>query len=362
MLGRIFPRLQIVEGDITPDGKPTNQALADAWERADFFFHSSGSSLVGRAHLAAWRKATQRPYGVYSITVDPVSFFTGGQNIEGGPLDELEKEVRSPHVRPLDAGLRALFDEAAFLYCRDTLSLAYLQSQKVKAAILGFGPDTVFSWDIQNRAKAQAYLAEAGLKAGKFLCLVPRLRYTPYYKEYKFEPTAGDRRKDAVAERWAEPEAVKMAEVITRWVKNTGQQVVITPEFPYEIEVGERWFKKLASDIRPFVIRRTTFWSPDEQSGVFAEAQAVVSFECHSPMLALSHGVPALYLRQPTDTIKGQMWRDLGFGDWFAEIDHISAEQVWTRLQEIHARPDAARDRAFAFMARARALQDRLWS
>jgi outer membrane receptor for Fe3+-dicitrate len=72
------------------------------------------------------------------------------------------------------------------------LALSYLQSQQVKAAVLGFGPDTVFSWDIQNRAKAQAYLAEARLTAGNFLCVVPRLRYTPYHKEYRFEPTAGD--------------------------------------------------------------------------------------------------------------------------------------------------------------------------
>ena len=256
MLGRIFPRLQIAEGDVTADGKPTTQSLADAWERADFFLHSSGSSLVGRAHLAAWRKATQRPYGIYSITVDPVSFFTGGQIIEGGSLEELEKELRSPEVRSLDPGIRTLFDEGAFLYCRDTLSLAYLQSQKVKAAVLGFGPDTVFSWDIQNRAKAHAYLAEARLTAGKYLCLVPRLRYTPYYKEYRFEPTAGDRRKEVVSERWADAEAAKMADIITRWVQQTRSQVVITPEFPYEIEVGERWFNKLAADIRPSVVRR----------------------------------------------------------------------------------------------------------
>ena len=47
----------------------------------------------------------------------------------------------------------------------------------------------------------------------------------------------------------------------------------------------------------------------------------MISVECHSPLIALHHGTPAFYVRQPTDTCKGQMYRDIGADEWFFEID-----------------------------------------
>lgn len=41
------------------------------------------------------------------------------------------------------------------------------------------------------------------------------------------------------------------------------------------------------------------------------------------------------YLRQPEDTIKGQMYYDLGFNDWIFEIDNTSGSQLAERLIEI---------------------------
>jgi hypothetical protein len=38
----------------------------------------------------------------------------------------------------------------------------------------------------------------------------------------------------------------------------------------------------------------------------------VVSAECHSPIIALSQGTPAFYVRNPADTVKAQMFRDIG--------------------------------------------------
>ena len=68
----------------------------------------------------------------------------------------------------------------------------------------------------------------------------------------------------------------------------------------------------------------------------------MVSFECHSPLIALHNGTPAFYVRQPTDTCKGQMYRDFGANDWFFEIDETSGAQLWSRLEAVH------RDRAWA--------------
>ena len=73
----------------------------------------------------------------------------------------------------------------------------------------------------------------------------------------------------------------------------------------------------------------------------------------HSPIIAVAAGTPAVLLRQPTDTRKGQMWRDVGLDQWIFEIDDTTGKQVAQRLVEIGsdlpgAREIAAKARAFA--------------
>ena len=69
----------------------------------------------------------------------------------------------------------------------------------------------------------------------------------------------------------------------------------------------------------------------------------MVSFECHSPIIAAAVGTPFLHLRQPTDTHKGQMYRDLGLSDWLFEADEMAGEQVGEALLQITRDPQAAR-------------------
>ena len=55
--------------------------------------------------------------------------------------------------------------------------------------------------DVQRHAIA---VSTSQASAGQRRCdHRARLRYTPYYKEYCFEPTAGDRRKETVSDRSA---------------------------------------------------------------------------------------------------------------------------------------------------------------
>ena len=42
--------------------------------------------------------------------------------------------------------------------------------------------------------------------------------------------------------------------------------------------------------------------------------------------MAIANGTPAIVLRQPTDTRKGQMWRNVGLNDWIFKIDDTAPE------------------------------------
>jgi hypothetical protein len=116
----------------------------------------------------------------------------------------------------------------------------------------------------------------------------------------------------------------------------------------------------LPPDVRNNVVWRDSYWLPDEAASVYSQAQAVISVECHSPLISLHNGTPAFYVRQPTDTCKGQMYRDFGAGEWFFEIDETDGDALWSRLETIHRNPAAAKAKARSIMATVDELQERM--
>jgi hypothetical protein len=67
-----------------------------------------------------------------------------------------------------------------------------------------------------------------------------------------------------------------------------------------------------------------------------------------------------MYVRQPTDTCKGQMYRDFGAADWFFEVDETSGGQLWSRLQAIHQNPARAKQQTASIMSRVEKRQKRM--
>jgi polysaccharide pyruvyl transferase WcaK-like protein len=122
------------------------------------------------------------------------------------------------------------------------------------------------------------------------------------------------------------------------WVRKTGQRVLLCPEMTYAVEeLRPLLFDPLPDDVKPHVTSLGRYWLTAEAASVYARAFAVVSFEMHSPIIAIANGTPAIHLRQPTDTRKGQMWRDVGLADWLFEIEMAEGKQIAERLLAMHA-------------------------
>jgi hypothetical protein len=360
-LRRGFPRLKFVTGAVGADGRPTSPALAAAWQSADFLLHGSGSGFSARAQLAAWHRATGKPYGVFGVSDDPISGFGPGREPEGGSLAALRAAARQHPPDRLDAEARNVIAGAAFMFTRETLTLEYLRAQGVRTAQLEFGPDSQLGMSDRDDERGKAYTRAQGLADGKFLCVVPRLRYTPYYKMGRGARVALDDAKDAINARWKERDHAKLRDLIVRYVRATRHKVLACPEVTYQIELAkEMLVDPLPADVKPHVVWRDTFWLPDEAAAVYARAEALVCMDCHSPLIAYHHGTPAFYVRNATDTWKGQMYADIGVADWLFEADETSGEQLWSRLAPLHADPGAARARVRAVMAGVEQQQRRM--
>ncbi len=363
---KAFPKVRIIEGPggepptLGADGKPSAE-LAAAWKEADVMLHGSGSGFGARAHLAAFHRATGKPYGVFGTSTDPISGFGDGRDPEGGTLANLRERMEKLPRTHLDAETRWIIDNAAFMFTRETLSRDYLRLQGVRTPILEFGPDAQFGMHLRDDARGDAYRKAHKLESGKFICVIPRLRYTPYYQIRNEPRVATDYVKDAINDRTTEKDHAKLREMIVSYVRATGHRVMACAEMTYQIPMAkEVLVDPLPSDVKSKVHWRDTYWLPDEAASIYAHAQAVISVECHSPIIALANGTPAFYVRQPTDTCKGQMYRDIGVDDWFFEIDEASGEKLWAQLEAIHRDPARARRQVDSAMNRVHRLQRRM--
>lgn len=361
LLTRGFSRLKIAEGSLDQNNKPTTPALEQAWKEVDLYLSGSGSGFPASNHAVAFAKATGKPVGVFGVSTDPVSGIGGSREPEGGTLAELRAQALKLPATHLDPDLRYIIDRAAFFFCRDTISRDYLKAQRVKTPVLAFGPDAQLGMHLRDDAKAAAFLDAHGLAWQKFICVIPRLRYTPYYRVNNIPRVATDDIRDAINQRTTEKDHAKLREMIIAYVKATGNKVLACAEMTYQVEMAkEVLVDPLPPEIKKNVVWRDSFWLPDEAASVYAKAQAVISVECHSPLIALRNGTPTFYVRQPTDTCKGQMYRDIGAGDWFFEVDETTGAQLWARLESIVRDPGRAREKVKSIMAAVEAGQKRM--
>jgi len=292
-----FPSLKIA--------KPRSRELEAAFVECDFLLHGSGPSIVAERDLIAWHEATGKPYGIYGITF---------------PM----KNSSATSARPEDAMARSVevLSRAAFVFFRDSKSLDLAKRLGASSPVMEFGPDGAFACDLRDPQRATTFLTEHGLEEGRFLCCIPRLRYTPYWR---IKDVAFDEVKHARNEEMKEHDHAPLREAIEAVVRQTDLKVLVCPEDRTQMAVGkEMLYDKLADDVRERVVWRPDYWLTGEAVSVYVRSAGLFGNEMHSPIMCVGHGVPAIVCRFAEQTSKGFMWSDIGLDEWL--FDHDSAE------------------------------------
>jgi polysaccharide pyruvyl transferase WcaK-like protein len=292
---RRFPSLKIVKGSIKDDGSATTPELQDAIGWADFLLHGSGPSLVAAKDVTAWDKHIGKPFGIFGITYG------------GGTANQI-----------------ALMSRAKFAYFRDSVSLQKAKDDGIQSPVMEFGPDGAFACDLRDDAAATKFLQANQLTDGKFVCCIPRLRYTPYWliKKREVDPTKAARNAEM-----AEHDHAPLREAITAVVRETDHKVLLCPEDMTHMAVGkEHIFDKLPENVRSRVVWREKYWLTDEALSVYTRSAGMFGLEMHSPIMCIGNGIPALVGRFSEQTSKGFMWRDIGLDKWLFDFDQ--PEQV----------------------------------
>ncbi|MES2697696.1 MAG: polysaccharide pyruvyl transferase family protein [Verrucomicrobiota bacterium] len=324
MLRARFPKLRIVKDK------------TEAFAAGDFLLHGSGPYLTAHRDVAAWKKETGKPYGVYGITMaaagDP-----GLKIMRNNGLDEYCKD---------------LLDTAQFVFLRDGKSLQVVRNAGVKAPVIEYGPDGAFAADVRDDAAAEKFLADHDLKPGRFMCFLPNLRNAPYWKVkpgYAFDEVKHRRN-----EEMKEHDHAPLRAAIVAIVREAGMKALIVPEDSTQMESGkELLYDPLPDDVKKHAVCRKDFWLTNEAISTYTRSAGLVSNEMHSPIMSLGNGVPALVCRFVEQTTKGFMWRDIGLSDWLFDHD-IPAEsaRIASTALVVARDPEAARAKA----AKARAF------
>jgi hypothetical protein len=318
LLRRRFPQLVIVQspGDV-------DAALQDG----DLLLHGSGPSLVGRASLDRWARETGKPYGVYGIT------FPG---VYGRP-----EEMR--RVNPLDV---ELLTNARFAFFRDSVSLSIAKNSGVRCPIMEFAPDGAFAVDVGDDGRAEAFLSEHRLEPGRFVCVIPRTRFTPYWevagRNTPFDPWRHER-NEALKEHDNRP----LRDAIVAVVRQASMKVLVCPEDETQVALGkEILVDPLPADVKPSVVWRDRYWLTDEAVSTYRRSAGLFGLEMHSPIMCIGNGIPAIVCRFAEQTSKGVMWRDIGLGDWLFDMDvPADVSRIVPTVLSMVREPAAAREK-----------------
>jgi polysaccharide pyruvyl transferase WcaK-like protein len=316
-----FPKLKIAQ---TPEG------LEDAFQKCDFFLHGSGASLVAENDVVQWAEKTGKPYGIYGITLPPKKSSATAATSRA----DLAKTI-------------SVLSGASFVYFRDSKSLDFAKELHCSCPIMEFGPDGAFGCDLRDDAKAEAFLNENDLETGKFLCCIPRLRYTPYWTIPE-KNRAFDEIKHTRNEQMKEHDHAPLRKAIMEVIRQTDLKVLLCPEDQTQMQVGkELLLDKLPEDVRKRVVWRSNYWLTGEAISTYLRSAGLFGNEMHSAIMCVAHGIPAIVCRWAEQTSKGYMWQDIGLADWLFDLDdEAQVDKVVPTVLALAKDPQAARLKA----------------
>ena len=313
MLLRRFPTLEIFTS-------ANKESIQRAFTECDFLLHGSGPYLVAENDVEKWKNETGKPFGIYGITYNEIN---------------------------MSLKVNAILSSAEFVFFRDSMSLSYAKQVGVLCKFMDFGPDGAFAVDTFNELKARSFLAANQLEVGKFMCVIPRFRNTPYWLiPSKNRPF--DAAKDAVNQAFKEQDHQALREAMIEVVTQTDLKILIVPEDETQVAIGkEMLYDPLPIIIKKRVVWRSHYWLTDEAISTYKLSAGIFGNEMHSPIMAVGNGIPAIVCRFKEQTSKGIMWRDIGLGDWLFDLDNqLEKEGIVPAVLAIAKNKQKAKERA----------------
>jgi polysaccharide pyruvyl transferase WcaK-like protein len=218
-----------------------------------------------------------------------------------------------------------------------------------RASIMEFGPDGAFATDLVDDKRADAFLAEHSLLPKKFLCCIPRHRFTPYWtipeRKTPFDPAKSEQN-----EKHVEADHAHLRQAIIEVVNRTDMKVLLCPEDQTQMALGKKMLlDRLPEDVRARIVWRPDYWLTGEARSTYIRSAGLFGHEMHSPIMCIGAGVPAIVCRWKEQTSKGFMWKDIGLDEWLFDMDkREDVERLVPAVLKLATDPQGAAAKATA--------------
>ena len=286
MMERRFPDVKIVCGRL--DG--SSKAVEDAVHWCDLLLIGPGTGIAVHRDVEAFTKFCNKPYAAAGI---------------GFAVKDIEKMRQS-----------------GFIFLRDSVALAAAEKAELGVPT-AFVPDGAFLFDAADDAGAVEFMRRHGLEKGKFVCCLPRYRYTPTWEFCPGETYPEDR--IAYNKSMIVQDMEPLVKAACRVVREKGLMVLLSPETEPAIRLcRNELLSMFPADVKPFIVVPDHFWEADLALGVYKLSRGVWGIEMHSQVMAIGNGIPAMVCRTKEFGSKSQMWVDIGLGEWLFDFDQAS--------------------------------------
>jgi hypothetical protein len=352
---KVIPDLKVVYGRLDEAGRGDNPDLEAAVGAADIMVVGSGAGVNAGVDLLRFHARARKPVGIFGATTDSFNFtnFGGDSSSDVQALrasrfvfTRERTSLRLMDGEDVDGPQGAMADNPKTTV-NETINRAPI-TVNLRGLNKAFVPDTTFAFAVRDDAWADVFMKTHGLEEGRFVCFVPRHRWTP-----NNSPTRQGESREVYNNYYAKEDHDKLQVAIAAYVRKTGNKVALVPETIYALDVLGPWLKDgLPADVTAHVVVMDKYWLPDAAQSLFARAQAVVSLENHSPLLAAAAGTPFVMVHQPEDSFKGDMFIDVGLGDWYVpDINRATGDDIARMLMGIVSDISAARAKLARAMA-----------
>ena len=286
MMERRFPDVKIVCGRL--DG--SSKAVEDAVRWCDLLLIGPGTGIAVHRDVEDFTKFCNKPYAAAGI---------------GFAAKDIEKMRQS-----------------GFIFLRDSVALAAAEKAELGVPT-AFVPDGAFLFDAADDAGAVEFMRHHGLEKGKFVCCLPRYRYTPTWEFCPGETYPEER--IAYNKSMIVQDMEPLVKAACRVVREKGLKVLLSPETEPAIRLcRNELLSMFPADVKPFIVVPDHFWEADLALGVYKLSRGVWGIEMHSQVMAIGNGIPAMVCRTKEFGSKSQMWVDIGLGEWLFDFDLAS--------------------------------------
>jgi polysaccharide pyruvyl transferase WcaK-like protein len=239
--------------------------------------------------------------------------------------------------------------QARFVFFRDSPSLELARQTGCRAPIMEFGPDGAFATDVADDEKANAFLKQHELTPKKFLCCIPRHRFTPYWT-IRERNTPFDPAKHEHNEKHLEADHEPLRQAVIGVIRKTDLKVLLCPEDQTQMALGKSAIlDRLPQDVQSRVVWRPDYWLTGEARSTYLQSAGLFGHEMHSPIMCIGAGIPAIVCRSKEQTSKGYMWKDIGLEEWLFDLDNPrDVERIVPAVLKLATDPEAATEKAMA--------------